>query len=306
MYGSGHCPFLPPVSLYELKKQARKDLESKIYSELEAGQRQPDSAVEGSLSQFFQEVSMIKLEMEDISNLLLDLRALNEESKSALSAKVLRGLRDRMKSDSISVQWKAVSVKTRLHSLDRSNATSHEGAAVGQTRASVTNGLRTKLAGMMRDFQALREKINSDRKEELRRRYFNSTGEEPSEEMIEKMMASVSVSSSFSRPGEKKIEFLDGKEKEMKDDHKAGMEIHRSLEKLHQIFLDMAVIVEAQGEKVDEIKDNVASGGWYVSGGTDSLYYANQMNKKNKNWVRWVGLVVLIILLVYLVSLFAS
>lgn len=84
------------------------------------------------------------------------------------------------------------------------------------------------------------------------------------------------------------------------------MEIQKSLEKLHQIFLDMAVIVEAQGEKVNEIEENVAHGGRFVSGGTDSLYYANQMKKKSRKWVHWVWAIGLVILLVCLVSLLAS
>lgn len=298
------------LSYAELKTQARKDLEYELYNDLETGRIQQDQANEGSLSRFFQEVAAIKLEMEAITYLLLDLHALNEETKTAPSAKVLRGLRDLMKSNSVSILKKAIAVKTRLHSLEMSNINRQECSAVAQTRASVTNGLRAKLTGMMRDFQALREKINAERKEELRRRYFNSTGEEPSAEIREKMMTSVSVSSSLSGPGEKQVEFLKGNDagiEKLEDDHEAVMEIQKSLEKLHQIFLDMAVIVESQGEKVDEVEENVVTGGWFVSGGTNSLFYANQMKKKkNTKWVHWVWAIVLIILLVCLVSLLSS
>ncbi|KAK4762913.1 hypothetical protein SAY86_008681 [Trapa natans] len=296
------------LSYRELKAQARKDIESELYHDLESGQAQPDPHEEGSLSRFFQEVTTIKLEMEEISNLLLDLRALNEETKTALSAKVLRGLRDRMKSDSISVLRKAIAVKTRLHSLEKPSSECNI-AEVAQTRSSVTNGLKAKLTAIMRDFQALREKINSDRKEELRRRYFNSTGEEPSPEALEKMMASVSASADSL----KKVGFLQRKEEgetigieKLEDDHEAVLEINRSLEKLHQIFLDMAVIVDSQGSKVDAIEENVATGAAFVSGGTGSLYYANQMKKNKGRWVHWVWAILLIIFLVCLVSLFSS
>ncbi|KAK4780258.1 hypothetical protein SAY87_016364 [Trapa incisa] len=291
------------LSYTELKVQALKDLE--------AGQAQPDPYEEGSLSRFFQEVAAIKLEMEQISSLLLDLRALNEEIKTALSAKVLRGLRDRMKSDSASVLRKAVSVKTMLHSLEDPSG-EYCTAAVAQTRASVTNGLMAKLIAIMKDFRALREKINSDRKEELRRRHFNSTGEELNPDALEKMMASVSTSVGSL----KKAGFTRGKEEEeeeetigiekLEEDHQAVVEINRSLEKLHQTFLDMAVIVDSQGTKFDAIEENMAAGAGFVSGGTGSLYYANQMKKNMGRWVHWVWGILLVVILVCLASFLFS
>nr|POF00792.1 syntaxin-112 [Quercus suber] len=69
-----------------------------------------------------------------------------------------------------------------------------------------------------------------------------------------------------------------------KERHEALMDIQRSLTKLHQIFLNMAVLVETQGEKMDDIEENVANASHFINGGTNSLYYANQM-KKNKAWV---------------------
>uniref|UniRef100_A0A7N2KLJ5 t-SNARE coiled-coil homology domain-containing protein n=1 Tax=Quercus lobata TaxID=97700 RepID=A0A7N2KLJ5_QUELO len=41
-----------------------------------------------------------------------------------------------------------------------------------------------------------------------------------------------------------------------KERHEALMDIQRSLTKLHQIFLDMAVLVETQGEKIGTRSEN--------------------------------------------------
>ena len=62
--------------------------------------------------------------------------------------------------------------------------------------------------------------------------------------------------------------------------HEAVMGIQRSLNNVHQVFLDMAVLVETQGEKIDDIERNVANARSFISGGTHSLFYAKQMNKK--------------------------
>ncbi|XP_075655216.1 syntaxin-112-like [Castanea sativa] len=288
------------LSYVELKKQAKKDIEAEI--DLEASQLNPSD--EQNLSQFFQEVDATKAEMEEITNLLFDLQHLNEESKSTHSAKILRGLRDRMDSDMVAVLRKAKIVKARLEAVDQSNVTNRrvseaykEGSHVDRTRILVTSGLRVKLRDMMNDFQSLREQILSDHKEDLKRRYYTATGEVPSQEVIDKMIS-----------GSVKIQLFEANTEldlRSKERHEALMDIQRSLTKLHQIFLDMAVLVETQGEKMDDIEENVANAGHFISGGTNSLYYANQM-KKNKAWVYWVWAVMVIILLVCVISMLAS
>ncbi|GMY05761.1 syntaxin-112 [Fagus crenata] len=179
------------LSYVDLKKQAMKDLETE--PNIEMGNFDP--ADEQNLSQFFEEVAAIKSDMEEITNLHLNLQDLNEETKSSHSANVLRGLRDRINSDMVTVLRKAKNIKARLESLDRSNEANRkvsgeykEGSPIDRTRISVTNGLRVKLRDMMNDFQCLREKIVREHKEGLKRRYYAATGEEPSEEDVEKII----------------------------------------------------------------------------------------------------------------------
>ncbi|XP_057444959.1 syntaxin-112-like [Lotus japonicus] len=290
------------LSYVELKKQAQKDLED-VDLDIEAGNLNPTE--DPNLSQFFREVEAIKVEMEEITNLLSDLQQLNEETKSTHSAKVLRGLRDRMDSDMVAVLRKAKIIKARLEVLDQSNIANRsisesykEGTPIDRTRVSVTNGLRVKLRDMMNDFQSLRDKIVADHKEDLKRRYYTATGEVPSDEAMEKMIS-----------GSLKVEFLAGKtDADMGTQvrHEAVMDIQRSLNKLHQVFLDMAILVETQGEKMDTIEDNVVNAGSYIHGGTNNLYYASQMKKKNRKWIYWVVAVVLIVLLVCIIAMMSS
>ncbi|AET03629.1 syntaxin of plants 112 protein [Medicago truncatula] len=137
------------LSHVELKKQAQKDFED---VDLELGNLNPTQ--DPNLSQFFQQVEAIKVEMEEITNLLLDLQQLNEETKSTHIAKVLRGLRDRMDSDMVAVLRKANIIKARLEALEKSNIANR----------SISEW------DMMNDFQSLRDKIVLDHKEDLKRR----------------------------------------------------------------------------------------------------------------------------------------
>ncbi|KAI8533007.1 hypothetical protein RHMOL_Rhmol11G0262800 [Rhododendron molle] len=285
------------LSFVELKKQAMKDLEAG--PDLEMGQLDPVD--EKNLSQFFEQVAGIKADMEEITNLLLDLQSLNEETKSTHSAKVIRGLRDRINSDMVAVLRKAKIIKTKLELLDQSNVVNRsisvgfkEGSPVDRTRISVTNGLRIKLKDMMNDFQCLREKIVKEHKEGLKRRYYSATGQEPTEEMMEKMVLGNGQVGIFEGKGDLVME--------NQERHEALKEIQRSLTELHQVFLDMAVLVETQGEKINDIQENVVNAAAYVSGGTKELVQAKEM-KKRRDWVCWVGIVVLLVLLVCLIAI---
>lgn len=280
------------LSYVDLKKQAQIDIKSEE-TDIELGIQESKitPSDEVYLSKFFQEVDAIKSTMEEITSLLFDLQTLNQETKSTHSAKVLRGLRDRMESDMVTVLRKANVVRARLECLE-SSTTYKENTAVGRTRASVTYGLRVKLKEMMNDFQDLRDKIVSDHKEYLKRRYYNETGEYPSEGMIETM---VSGSGKVFEVCEGKMDLV----MENKERHEAVMDIKRSLNKLHQVFLDMAVLVEAQGQNLDDIEDNVAKAGSFVSGGTDSLFYAKQMKDRQRNtWVCLIWALLIIICVV--------
>ncbi|XP_073298718.1 syntaxin-112-like [Primulina huaijiensis] len=288
------------LSYVELKKQGQLDLEED--RDIEVGQL--NRTDESNLSQFFQEVEAIKNDMDEITNLLIDLRNLDEETKSAYSAKILRGLRDRMDSDMVDVLRKANVLKARLEALDKSNITNRrisvryvEGSAVDRTRILTTNGLRAKLKDIMKGFQNLREKIRLDYKESLKRKYYNATGEYPSEEVVEKMISGNGSVEIFQQKTEA---YLENKER-----HEGVIDIQRSLNKLHQVFLDMAVMVETQGKQIDDIEHIVANAGSFISGGTNSLFYAKQ-RKEGKKWLCWVWAVGFIIILVCLVAMFTN
>ncbi|XP_042479180.1 syntaxin-112-like [Macadamia integrifolia] len=284
------------LSYVDLKKQALKDLEAG--PDIEMGQLDPTD--EENLALFFEEVGTIKAEMEEITHLLLDLQGLNEETKLTHSTKVLRGLRDRMDSDMVTVLRKAKIIKARLESLDQSNKANRnlsaaygEGSPIDRTRMSVTNGLRTKLREMMNDFQSLRDKIASDHTEGLKRRYFNATGEVPSEELIEKM-----------KSGGQQIQIFEGKPElnlENQERQEALNQIQRSLTELHHVFLDMAVLVEKQGEQIDNIEQNLARAGDFISTGTKKLVDADKMKGKRRRWVYWLWALLLVIVLVCLI-----
>lgn len=64
--------------------------------------------------------------------------------------------------------------------------------------------------------------------------------------------------------------------------HKEIMALEQSIMELHQLFLDMAILVEAQGELIDQIEYNVTESVAYTAEGVKQLKAANKYAKKSR------------------------
>ncbi|KAJ8624013.1 hypothetical protein MRB53_032543 [Persea americana] len=87
-------------------------------------------------------------------------------------------------------------------------------------------------------------------------------------------------------------------------------EIEKSLLELHQVFLDMAVMVEAQGEQMDDIEHHVVNAPHHVKDGTKSLHSAKGYQGSSRKWfcIGFIQLMltILVIIIPIATSLFHS
>jgi len=129
------------------------------------------------LSRFFADIEKIKVQMDNIRELLVKLQEANEESKGVHRAQAMNALRERMDADIAQVTKIARLIKGELEELDRGNAASRrvkgceEGTPTDRTRTTITNNQRKKLKDLMGEFQALRERMMGEYKETIERRF---------------------------------------------------------------------------------------------------------------------------------------
>lgn len=293
------------TSYVDLKKLAMKDdLESGPDPDLEMANNTTDE----SLSSFLEEAEKVKAEMSLITETLSRISQYNDESRSAHKADSVKSLRDKISNEIVSGLRKAKSIKATLEEMDRANREIKRlsGTPVYRSRVAVTNGLRKKLRESMMEFQALRQRMMSEYKETVERRYFTVTGERPDEAMIEKIITDGGeefLARAVQEHGRGKVlETV----VEIQDRYDAAKEIEKSLLELHQVFLDMAVMVEAQGEQMDEIEHHVMNASHYVKDGAKELNTAKKHQRSSRKWMCIGIIVLLIIILIVIIPIITS
>lgn len=279
-----------------------QDAKRQVIDDLEAGGQTMQEA--DDLDGFFQDVENVKADMKDVERLYRKLQESNEESKTVHNAQTMKDLRSRMDVDVGQVLKRVKIIKGKLEALEKSNAAHRKipgcgpGSSTDRTRTSVVSGLGKKLKTMMDDFQSLRAKMNDEYKETVGRRYFTITGEKANDDLIENLISS-GESESFLQKAiqdQGRGQILDTIS-EIQERHDAVKEIEKNLIELHQIFLDMAALVEAQGQQLNNIESHVAHASSFVRRGTEQLVEAREIQKSSRKWWCYAVLLVIIIII---------
>lgn len=85
---------------------------------------------------------------------------------------------------------------------------------------------------------------------------------------------------------------------EIQERHDAVKDIEKNLRELHQVFLDMAVLVEHQGAQLDDIESHVGRASSFIRGGTEQLHTARVYQKNTRKWACWAIIILIIIIIV--------
>uniref|UniRef100_A0A0D9VYQ2 t-SNARE coiled-coil homology domain-containing protein n=1 Tax=Leersia perrieri TaxID=77586 RepID=A0A0D9VYQ2_9ORYZ len=292
------------MSYVDLKKEAMKDLEAGG-----GGVELPEMGVtDERLKGFFQETEAVEEEMAAIRDALARLNAANEEGKSVHQPDALRALRGRVNADIIAVLRRARDIRARLEAMDRANAAQRrlsagcrEGTPLDRTRTALTAALRKRLKDLMLDFQALRQRIMSEYKDTVERRYYTLTGEVPDEEVIERIISEGRseelLCAAVAEHGKGAVLATVN---EIQDRHDAAREVERSLLELHQVFLDMALLVESQGEQLDDIELHVNSATTYIKGANKELNKAREYQRGSRKCL-CIGIVILLLIVLLII-----
>ncbi|XP_020256574.1 syntaxin-132-like isoform X2 [Asparagus officinalis] len=259
---------------------------------------------------FLKKVGDVETLMEKLSKQLKKLEEANLETKSVTKASAMKALKQRMEKDVNDVMKITRSIKTKLEEIDRDNLSNREkpgcekGTAVDRSRMAMTVALKKKLKDRMNEFQNLRKTIQDEYREVVERRVFTVTGTKPNEEMIDHLIETGNSEQILQKAIQEmgRGQVIDTLE-EMQERHDAVKEIEKKLLELHQVFMDMAVLVEAQGEILDNIEIQVSNAVNHVQSGTEALHVAKSLQKNSRKCMMIAITILLIIAIIIVLSI---
>ncbi|CAL9773832.1 unnamed protein product [Musa acuminata subsp. burmannicoides] len=177
----------------------------------------------------------------------------------------------------------------------------------------------------------LRETIKQEYREVVERRVFTVTGNRADEETIDHLIETgnseqifqkaiqeqgrgqvlilTSLFTVFINPCVKFLDFTNFFHSQMQvmdtlaeihERHNTVKDLERKLLELQQIFVDIAVLVDAQGEILDNIESQVSSAVDHVQSGTVALQKAKKLQKNSRKWM-CIAIIILLLIVVIIV-----
>ncbi|XP_027068377.2 syntaxin-132-like [Coffea eugenioides] len=277
--------------------------------DIEMGTQQPMNSGELGLDNFFKKVQEIENQYEKLNKLLKKLQDAHEESKAVTKASAMKAIKQRMEKDVDEVGKITRVIKSKIEELDRENLSNRQkpgcgkGSAVDRSRTATTVSLKKKFKDKMTEFQNLRESIHQEYREVVERRVFTVTGNRADEETIDKLIETGDSEQIFQKAVQEqgRGQIMDTLA-EIQERHDAVRELERKLLELQQIFLDMAVLVDAQGDLLDNIETHVSNAVDHVQSGNVALQKAKTLQRNSRKWMCIAILILLIIVAIIVVG----
>lgn len=264
---------------------------------------------ETGLEDFFKQVQVIEKQNDKLNKLLRKLQDSHEESKAVMKAAAMKAIKQRMEKDVDEVGKIARFIKSKIEEIDKDNLANRQkpgcgkGTGVDRSRTATTVALKKKFKDKMAEFQTLREAIHREYREVVERRVYTVTGTRADEETIDRLIETGDSEQIFQKAIQEqgRGQIVDTVA-EIHERHDAVKELERKLLELQQIFLDMAVLVDAQGDMLDNIESQVSTAVDHVQSGNTALQKAKRLQRSSRKWTCIAILILLIIAVIIVVA----
>uniref|UniRef100_A0A9I9DJ98 t-SNARE coiled-coil homology domain-containing protein n=1 Tax=Cucumis melo TaxID=3656 RepID=A0A9I9DJ98_CUCME len=279
--------------------------------DLEKGTRVLRSNSDMGMEAFNKQIQDVEVQVDKLSGLLIKLKSWYHTCLFSLRALVTSAIKKRMEKDIDEVGKIARNVKGKLEAVNKDNLTNRQrpgfekGTAIDRARMNnyILNGsaLTKKFKDLMIEFQTLRQRIQDEYREVVERRVITVTGTRPDETTIDHLIETGNSEQIFQNAFEQmgRGQVISTVE-EIQERHDAVKEIEKKLSELHQIYLDMAVLVEAQSEILDNIENQVTNAVDHVRTGTDALQTAKSLQKRSRKCMM-IGIILLLVIAIIVI-----
>eukprot|EP01112_Ceratiomyxa_fruticulosa_P011485 TRINITY_DN3115_c2_g1_i1.p1 TRINITY_DN3115_c2_g1~~TRINITY_DN3115_c2_g1_i1.p1 ORF type:complete len:328 (+),score=65.95 TRINITY_DN3115_c2_g1_i1:111-1094(+) len=297
--GSGHVETNDVVIEVDTKK-GKKD-KGKKNADVELDN------VEGGnefMNDFFQDVGSIKATM---GNIRRNIKAIEEKYMSSLTAiSIDQGNKVSAEIQQIIDETGRMSqeVRSRLENLKVNNEAYAKSKSATPTelriRQNMQGTLTQKFVELMQEYQEVQTDYKNKYKDRMVRQYKIVKPEASPDEIDEaiesgdssKVFVDQIMDTHLHTQAKNALAYI-------QDRHRDILRLEQSIRELHQLFVDMSILVAAQGEMLDQIEYNVTQSVAYTTDGVEQLRQANTLQKKSRK--KMIILVVILIIIIIVV-----
>ncbi|GAB9471472.1 hypothetical protein Gpo141_00008681 [Globisporangium polare] len=261
------------------------------------------------MEQFFKDVEDMQMDLTNISLGTQKITELNQKATLATSNTEEHAISNELTFVIESSNKNAAHAKGMLELLKKESAEKKKDKATPlseiRIRENMCATLTKKFMDCMKEYQKAQQKYKNDMKSKVKRQV-QIVKPDASEAEIDAVMRSADPGSIY------KSAILQGAAESIKDvyvncqdKYLDVLRLEQSVAELHQMFLDLALLVEQQGEMLDQIEFQVRTAANYVEQGNQEVSKAlksQKLARKKKCCLLFVGIT--IILIIVLVAAF--
>eukprot|EP01118_Nematostelium_gracile_P009538 TRINITY_DN3232_c0_g2_i1.p1 TRINITY_DN3232_c0_g2~~TRINITY_DN3232_c0_g2_i1.p1 ORF type:complete len:295 (-),score=100.24 TRINITY_DN3232_c0_g2_i1:29-913(-) len=250
------------------------------------------------MRQFFDDVNSIQ---EGMSSIRRNLLLIEEKYAQSLGAMDLdKGAKSSEELEELITRTNLESqdVRNKLKDLEESKKKSKEGAANAKIRANMQGALTKKFLDLMQEYQELQTKYKNKFRERVAVQYKMVKPDATAEEIDEaidsgdtQIFAKAILDTERKNQAKNALAYIENKSNDIK-------RLEQSIMELHNLFLDMAILVEAQGELIDQIEYNVTTAVTNTTEAVKNLQGANKYQKKSRKKLFILMCIVVVVIIV--------
>jgi len=246
--------------------------------EAQTSKEDPEAAF---MKEFFQEVNTIKAGMGTIKRNMEQVEELYGKTVAAVNAEESSKNSEELEKLIDRTNIAATDVQTKLKEMDKANKKLEKGTAQFRIRTNMHGTLTKNFLELMSKYQELQTKYKNKFKDRITRQV-KIVNPDATQEEIEEAIESGNTQVFTDQILDKKHAAAKDALLYIENRHREILRLEQSIKELHQLFVDMAVLVEAQGELIDQIEYNVSQSVAYTKRANEELRSANKSQKKSR------------------------
>ncbi|KAJ8323248.1 hypothetical protein BDV3_004344 [Batrachochytrium dendrobatidis] len=249
-------------------------------------QTEPEQDTTAIMQSFFEELAHVKDKIAIVRTSIEEIKSIHDkalnnvisEQQSTQIAKELDATMDKTNRASGEIRNKLKAIDAENKTLQKKDPDSND----VKIRISQHGVLTRNFLDVMMDYKKIQETYQDKYKDRMHRQCLvvkpNATNQEI-EQMMDgdksQMFAKQIVNTGQRQEARKALEDIQSK-------HKDVVKIEKSILELQQLFMDMAVLVAAQGEVIDQIAVHIDNAANDTEAGAQSLAQATKLQKKSR------------------------